>query len=95
MDEGLSHAVREVFVQLHEKGLIYRGKRLVNWDPVLHTALSDLEVVSQEEDGHLWHLRYPAGRRQRRIWSWPPRGPRRCWVIPPWPCIPRTSATGI
>ena len=59
MDEGLSRAVTEVFVRLHEKGLIYRGKRLVNWDPVLHTALSDLEVVSEPEAGHLWHLRYP------------------------------------
>jgi valyl-tRNA synthetase len=59
MDEGLSAAVTEVFVRLHEKGLIYRGQRLVNWDPVLHTALSDLEVVSEPEPGHLWHLRYP------------------------------------
>ncbi|NJO15399.1 MAG: valine--tRNA ligase [Thioploca sp.] len=58
MDEGLSHAVREVFVRLYDEGLIYRGKRLVNWDPVLHTAVSDLEVQSQEEDGFLWHLRY-------------------------------------
>ncbi len=59
MDEGLSHAVREVFVRLYDEGLIYRGQRLVNWDPVLHTAVSDLEVVSEEESGHLWHLRYP------------------------------------
>jgi len=59
MDEGLSHAVNEVFVQLYKEGLIYRGKRLVNWDPVLHTAVSDLEVVSTEENGHLWHMRYP------------------------------------
>jgi valyl-tRNA synthetase len=59
MDEGLSHAVREVFVSLYDQGLIYRGKRLVNWDPVLHTALSDLEVLSEEENGHLWHMRYP------------------------------------
>ncbi|AKJ95939.1 valyl-tRNA synthetase [Thioalkalivibrio versutus] len=59
MDDGLSDAVREVFVRLHEEGLIYRGKRLVNWDPVLHTALSDLEVLSEEEVGHLWHFRYP------------------------------------
>ncbi|MFO7603313.1 MAG: valine--tRNA ligase, partial [Gammaproteobacteria bacterium] len=59
MDEGLSEAVKEVFVRLYEEGLIYRGKRLVNWDPVLHTAVSDLEVISEEEDGHLWHLRYP------------------------------------
>ena len=59
MDDGLSNAVREVFVQLYDKGLIYRGKRLVNWDPILHTAISDLEVISQEENGHLWHMRYP------------------------------------
>ena len=59
MDAGLSKAVSEVFVRLHEQGLIYRGKRLVNWDPVLQTAISDLEVVSEEEQGHLWHIRYP------------------------------------
>jgi len=59
MDDGLSAAVREVFVRLYDEGLIYRGKRLVNWDPVLHTALSDLEVLSADEDGHLWHFRYP------------------------------------
>ncbi|WP_294949398.1 valine--tRNA ligase [Sulfurivirga sp.] len=59
MDEGLSNAVKEVFVRLYEEGLIYRGKRLVNWDPVLHTAISDLEVISEEENGHLWHFRYP------------------------------------
>ncbi|HEX6002944.1 MAG TPA: valine--tRNA ligase, partial [Burkholderiales bacterium] len=59
MDEGLSRTVTEVFVRLYEDGLIYRGKRLVNWDPVLKTAVSDLEVESQEEDGHLWFIRYP------------------------------------
>ncbi len=59
MDEGLSAAVREVFVRLHEEGLIYRGKRLVNWDPVLHTAVSDLEVLSEEESGFMWEMRYP------------------------------------
>ncbi|MDH5376952.1 MAG: class I tRNA ligase family protein, partial [Gammaproteobacteria bacterium] len=59
MDEGLSNAVKEVFVRLHEEGLIYRGKRLVNWDPVLHTAVSDLEVLNEEENGYLWHMRYP------------------------------------
>ncbi len=59
MDEARSRAVTEVFVRLHEEGLIYRGKRLVNWDPVLHTAVSDLEVESREENGSLWHLRYP------------------------------------
>ncbi|MDT8384279.1 MAG: valine--tRNA ligase [Gammaproteobacteria bacterium] len=59
MDDGMSAAVQEVFVRLHEEGLIYRGKRLVNWDPVLHTAVSDLEVLSEEENGYLWHMRYP------------------------------------
>ncbi|MDE2211555.1 MAG: valine--tRNA ligase [Betaproteobacteria bacterium] len=59
MDEGLSRAVARVFVQLYREGLIYRGKRLVNWDPVLQTAVSDLEVVSEEEDGSLWEIRYP------------------------------------
>jgi valyl-tRNA synthetase len=59
MDDGLSNAVKEVFVRLYEEGLIYRGKRLVNWDPVLHTAVSDLEVISEEEQGNLWHMRYP------------------------------------
>ncbi|HTC15023.1 MAG TPA: valine--tRNA ligase [Steroidobacteraceae bacterium] len=59
MDPGLSRAVTEVFVRLYEDGLIYRGQRLVNWDPVLLTALSDLEVEASEEDGQLWHLRYP------------------------------------
>ena len=59
MDEGLSKAVTEVFVRLHEEGLIYRGKRLVNWDPMLHTAISDLEVIAEEEQGQLWHIRYP------------------------------------
>ncbi|MDB5793984.1 MAG: valine--tRNA ligase [Noviherbaspirillum sp.] len=59
MDEKMSRAVTEVFVRLYEQGLIYRGKRLVNWDPKLHTAVSDLEVVSEEEDGAMWHIRYP------------------------------------
>ncbi|MBI2993940.1 MAG: valine--tRNA ligase [Gammaproteobacteria bacterium] len=59
MDDRLSEAVREVFVRLYDEGLIYRGTRLVNWDPVLHTAISDLEVVSEEESGSLWQLRYP------------------------------------
>ena len=59
MDDGLSDAVKEVFVKLHEEGLIYRGKRLVNWDPKLHTAVSDLEVLSEEENGYMWHMHYP------------------------------------
>ncbi|MCY7296689.1 valine--tRNA ligase [Alteromonas sp. a30] len=59
MNEDLSKAVTEVFVKLHEEGLIYRGQRLVNWDPVLHTAVSDLEVLNEEEAGFMWHMRYP------------------------------------
>ncbi len=59
MDEGLSNAVREVFVRLYKEDLIYRGKRLVNWDPKLRTAISDLEVENRESKGSIWHLRYP------------------------------------
>ncbi len=59
MDDDLSNAVQEVFISLYEEDLIYRGKRLVNWDPVLNTAVSDLEVVNTEEDGHMWHMSYP------------------------------------
>ena len=59
MDEGLSRAVRKVFVALHKQGLIYRAQRLVNWDPKLHTAISDLEVEQREVKGHMWHIRYP------------------------------------
>ncbi|HJO11006.1 MAG TPA: class I tRNA ligase family protein, partial [Gammaproteobacteria bacterium] len=59
MDEQLSAVVEKVFIDLYDEGLIYRGNRLVNWDPQLHTAISDLEVVSEEENGSLWHFRYP------------------------------------
>ena len=59
MDDGYSRAVQEVFIRLFDEGLIYRGQRLVNWDPVLHTAISDLEVVSEEEQGSLWRFKYP------------------------------------
>ena len=59
MDDDLSNAVQEVFISLYDEDLIYRGKRLVNWDPVLNTAVSDLEVVNTEENGHMWHMRYP------------------------------------
>ncbi len=67
MDEGLSRAVREVFVRLYREELIYRGQRLVNWDPVLHTAVSDLEVVAKEELGHLWYMRYPLSDRSGHL----------------------------
>ena len=73
LDEGLSEAVLETFVRLYDKGLIYRGTRLVNWDPVLRTAVSDLEVKSEEEDGHLWHIHYP-------LCDPPPGGPDRVTV---------------
>lgn len=59
MDPGLSDAVQKVFIDLYDQGLIYRGQRLVNWDPKLHTAVSDLEVLNEEEQGSLWHFRYP------------------------------------
>jgi len=59
MDEGLSRAVEEVFIRLFDEGIIYRGNRLVNWDPKLHTAISDLEVISEEEKGYFWYFRYP------------------------------------
>ena len=59
MDPGLTAAVQEVFIRLYREGLIYRGQRLVNWDPALHTAISDLEVISEEEQGHMWHFNYP------------------------------------
>ena len=59
MDDGFYKAVQEAFIRMYEDDLIYRGKRLVNWDPKLHTAISDLEVISEEEDGNLWHFKYP------------------------------------
>ena len=95
MDEGLSRAVTEVFVRLYEEGLIYRGKRLVNWDPVLHTALSDLEVLAEPEQGQLVAFPLSARRRQRIISSSRRRVRRRCSATPRSPCIPTTSATGI
>ena len=59
MDEGLSKAVRQVFVELYDEGLIYKDKRLVNWDPKLHTAISDLEVEQRNVEGFLWYFKYP------------------------------------
>lgn len=64
LDDGLSDAVQEVFIRLYEEGLIYRGKRLVNWDTKFHTAVSDLEVISEEENGSMWHMRYPFSNQQ-------------------------------
>ena len=99
MDEGLSRAVLKVFVELYREGLIYKDKRLVNWDPKLLTAISDLEVVQVETKGHLWHLRYPIEGKtfnpedKSTLSSSPPRGRRPCWATPRWRCIRTTSAT--
>jgi valyl-tRNA synthetase len=82
MDDKLSKVVTETFVRLYEEGLIYRGKRLVNWDPMLKSAVSDLEVESEEEDGSLWHIRYPIEGSPNRWW-WPPPGRKPCWATPP------------
>jgi valyl-tRNA synthetase len=81
MDDKLSVIVTETFVRLFDEGLIYRGKRLVSWDPVLKSAVSDLEVESEEEDGFLWHIRYPL-EDGSAAWWWPPRAPRPCWATP-------------
>jgi valyl-tRNA synthetase len=101
MDAERSKSVTEVFVRLVEQGLIYRGKRLVNWDPVLGTAVSDLEVVSEEEDGSMWHIRYPFadGSRFRSHLMKPARPSGKaynhvlkpCWVTLPSQLIPVTT----
>ncbi len=92
MDESLSQVVVETFVRLYEQGLIYRGKRLVNWDPKLQTAVADLEVETEEEDGtHLGDSL--SGRRRRRIDSSSRRrGPKRCWATSRSPFIRATNA---
>ncbi|MGY3291807.1 valyl-tRNA synthetase [Bradyrhizobium sp. LM3.6] len=99
MDEGLSKAVVKVFVDLHRDGLIYKDKRLVNWDTKLLTAISDLEVQQTEVKGSLWYLRYIRSRARfstpripRASSSLPPRARRPCWATPAWPCILTTSA---
>ncbi len=107
MDEGLSAAVTKVFVELYRQGLIYRDKRLVNWDPRLQTAISDLEVQQIETQGKLWHFKYPIEQEARSgaaatgsekispIASSrsPRRGRRRCSATPASPSIRTTSAT--
>ena len=93
MDPGLSRAVTEVFVRLYEEGLIYRGKRLVNWDPVLLTALSDLEV-HRRGGGRAPVAPALSARATAAAISWSrPRGRRPCWATPRSRCIPRMSAT--
>ncbi len=96
MDEGLSNAVRKVFVQLYKEGLIYKDKRLVNWDPVFETAISDLEVETRETKGAMWSFAYPLVEGRWTAFpksSFPPRGLKPCWAMAPWRCIPRTRAT--
>ena len=93
MDEGLSKAVLKVFVELYRKGLIYKDKRLVNWDPKLHTAISDLEVEQIETKGSLWHIKYPLEGLKTNTLSSRPPGPKRCSATPPWRCIRTMSAT--
>jgi valyl-tRNA synthetase len=91
MDEGFTRAVLKVFVQLYRDGLLYRDKRLVNWDPKFGTAISDLEVETREVQGKFWHLRYPLEDGSGFI-QVATTGPRRCWATWRSPCIPRTSA---
>ena len=95
MDEGLSKAVLKVFVELYRQDLIYKDKRLVNWDPKLLTAISDLEVQQVEMKGSLWHIKYPIeGADETFILSLRRRAPKRCSATPPSRCIRTTSATG-
>ena len=94
MDAGLSAAVTEVFVRLHEEGLIYRGKRLVNWDPVLLTALSDLEVAERGRRGPALAPALSARGRHPVTWSSRPRARKPCSATPRSRCIRTTSATG-
>ena len=87
-----ARAVRHTFFQMFKDGLIFRGKRLVNWDTFLQTAVTDDEVYHETVKGHFWHFRYPvidpqARRADARRRS-PPRAPKRCSATPPWPCIP-------
>ena len=99
MDEGLSRAVLKVFVELYRAGLIYKDKRLVNWDPKLQTAISDLEVRAGRDEGSSLVLQIsdrgktfdPDGPRASSLSR--PRGRRRCSAIPPLRCIPTMSAT--
>ncbi len=95
MDPGLAAAVRKVFVQLYREGLIYRDKRLVNWDPEMHTVISDLEVENRETKGSLWHIRYPIDGETDDTSSSRRPGRRRCSATPPSRCIPRMRATPI
>ena len=93
MDEGLSRAVREVFVRLYNDGLIYQGDYIVNWCPRCRTAISDLEVDYHQESGYLWSIRYPFTEGEGGS-SWQRPGRKRCWGIRPWPSIPTMNGIG-
>ncbi len=93
LDAGLSRAVREAFVRLYEKGLIYRGPRLINWSPGLKTAVSDLEVEYSEEPGTLYYFKYMLEDSRMNISPWQPPAQKPSWAIPLWPCTLRTHAT--
>ena len=88
LDEGCSKAVREVFVRLYEKGLIYRGERIINWCPHCQTSISDAEVEYAEKDGSFWHVRYPFA----AMLSLQPPARKRCSAIRLWPSIRMMSA---
>lgn len=94
MDEGCSRAVREVFVNLYEKGLIYQGERIINWCPHCKTSISDAEVEFEEQAGHFWHIKYPLtdGSGYLEVAT---TVPKPCWVIPVLPSTPMMSATSI
>ena len=85
MDDRLSAAVKEAFVRLYEQGLIYRGAYIVNWDPSIQTAVSDLEVEHEERLGKLYHVRYPLADGIRLTSPSPPPAPRPCSATPPSP----------
>ena len=93
LDDGLSRAVREAFVRLYEKGLIYRGPRLINWSPGLKTAVSDLEVEYSEEPGTLYYFKYVLADNPASICRSPLPARKPSWVIPPWRSTRKTSAT--
>lgn len=77
--------MKEVFVRLYEKDLIYRGERIINWCPHCMTSISNAEVVHTEQKSHFWHIRYPLVGRQENIWRWRPQDPKPFSAIPPLP----------
>ena len=93
LDAGLSRAVREAFVRLYEKGLIYRGPRLINWSPGLKTAVSDLEVEYSEEEATLYYFKYMLARIRMNLFLWQRSALKQSWAIRPWPSIRTMNAT--